>query len=252
MSQSLAFLGLLLALAGQPVLLALLKRFGVDTLGVPARLSLWVLTGIICLVFLQDRHWRVDVGLPEPIWRAFELAALAIVLSFAGASVIHLLQQRRSRGSAGLPPVSSAPDNFGPGGAQPRPRSEAGAETTEQFRKIAALSLPQKVLLVLTAGVTEELLYRAVAIGFGSQLLGSLWLAVALSLAAFTLGHLRWGSGHLLPVLWAGAVMSGLFILSGSIAACVGAHVLIDAVGVIAAPALLAKREHRGAVQRTA
>lgn len=57
--------------------------------------------------------------------------------------------------------------------------------------------LGHRSFVVMTAAVTEEVLYRGYAIGVGQHLLGSTWLACALSIAAFTLGHLRWGLAHL-------------------------------------------------------
>lgn len=223
MKQLLAYIGLLLALVGEPLLLWSLRRRGVDTIGVVARLSLWLITAIACLILVQEPGWRGYAGVSEPMWRTLGWAALAVVLSFVGASVI-----RRAQGAA----------------------PEAALEASEQFGKVAALSQPRRMLLVVTAGVTEEVLYRAYAIGLGSYLLGSTWLAAGLSLVAFTLGHFRWGLAHLWPVFWAGAVMSGVFVASRDILACVLAHVLVDAVGVFVAPAMLERQKRHAVIQR--
>ena len=171
---------------------------GSDTIGVVPRLSLWLITAIACLILVQEPGWRGYAGVSEPTWRTLGWAALAVVLSLVGATVIS-----RAQGSA----------------------PEAALQASDQFGKVAALSQPRRMLLVVTAGGTEVVLYRAYAIGLGSYLLGSTWLAAGLSLVAFTLGHFRWGLAHLWPVFWAGAVMSGVFVaVAGHFGLCLGSR----------------------------
>ncbi|WKE64244.1 CPBP family intramembrane metalloprotease [Gallaecimonas kandeliae] len=86
--------------------------------------------------------------------------------------------------------------------------------------------------------MTEEALYRGYAIGVGGVLLHSTHAAVVLSLISFTVAHFRWGAAHMLSVVWAGALLSALFVLTENILACMVAHLLIDAVGVLLAHAL--------------
>jgi membrane protease YdiL (CAAX protease family) len=118
---------------------------------------------------------------------------------------------------------------------------------SERFRKLVALPLAHRAFLVLTAGVTEELLYRGYGIGVGSLLLGGTATALAVSLAVFTVAHLSWGIAHLASVLWAGAVLSLLLVIRGDLLACMLAHTAVDAVGLLVAPMAIARQRQRRA-----
>jgi membrane protease YdiL (CAAX protease family) len=85
-------------------------------------------------------------------------------------------------------------------------------EQPEVFTNIASKSFSDRLFLVVTAAVTEELFYRGYAIGIGQPILGSVWLAKALSIIVFTLCHVRWGLSHLFTVFWASLIFSGIFL----------------------------------------
>jgi membrane protease YdiL (CAAX protease family) len=198
----------LAALGGLPLLLWLLRRSGVDTLRWPARLSLWLVGAAVLAALLAS-----GVALPPFASRVapgFTVAAtvLAVVATLAGFALLQRLAPARGR----------------------------AAEAQQQaYAALAARTPAERAFTVVTAGVVEEWLYRGVGIGVGSTLVGAP-LAVVASLAAFTLGHARWGKAHLLPVAWAGAVLSLLFLATGSLIACIIAHLAVDAVGVLLLP----------------
>jgi uncharacterized protein len=92
-------------------------------------------------------------------------------------------------------------------------------------------------LLSVTAGVTEEVLYRGVAIGVVVALGGGVPLAVVVSSVAFGALHMYQG--------WVGALRSGLLglllalpvIVTGSLVPAIGAHALLDLVlGLVLGP----------------
>jgi len=86
------------------------------------------------------------------------------------------------------------------------------------------------VLVSLTAGVCEEVLFRGFLIrflhegGFALPLVG----ALALSSLAFGLGHLYQGPKGVLRTMIAGFAFGLLFLLSGSLILGIVLHVLVD------------------------
>jgi membrane protease YdiL (CAAX protease family) len=107
------------------------------------------------------------------------------------------------------------------------------------FARVTALTPLHKLFLVVTAGVTEEILYRGYAIGLGQALFGSVWVAASLSLLVFTLAHLNWRTNHLISVAGAGGAVTVVFVLSRDLAACILAHTLVDGVAVALMPSYL-------------
>jgi membrane protease YdiL (CAAX protease family) len=107
------------------------------------------------------------------------------------------------------------------------------------FARVTALAPLHKLFLVVTAGITEEILYRGCAIGMGQVLFGSVGVAASLSLLVFTLAHLNWHASHLISVAVAGGAVTALFVLSRDLSACILAHTLIDGVAVALMPSYL-------------
>ena len=95
-----------------------------------------------------------------------------------------------------------------------------------------ATSAPAWLLLVtvLTAGVTEELLFRAYPIERLTRLTGKRWPGALLSLAAFVAIHLQgWNLGHVLGVvLPLGAVMTGLYLWRRNLIFMIITHCVLD------------------------
>lgn len=120
------------------------------------------------------------------------------------------------------------------------------AHNAEALAVIAAASLPQRLFLLATAAIAEELIFRAVAIG-GLMAAGVPHLAaVAIPLAVFVVLHRSsWGAVHLLFVTVAGALMTAAFLLGGLWAAII-AHLVVDAPMYLAGKAM-ARRGRQGA-----
>lgn len=115
----------------------------------------------------------------------------------------------------------------------------------ERFAEIATRPWPLRLFLVMTAAGVEELLYRGVGVGVGAALMGNIFLASALSLVAFTAAHMRWNWWHLPSVAAAGVTLTALFLLSGDVWACVLAHFVVDALGMLVAPAMMKVRRSK-------
>ncbi len=86
------------------------------------------------------------------------------------------------------------------------------------------------VLLSITAGVWEELLYRGFLVGYLAPHAGMV-AALLLSAAAFGFGHIYQGWRGVLNTTLLGLVFAGLYVLSQSLWWLMLAHALIDLNG---------------------
>src|SRR5579862_5459428 len=99
---------------------------------------------------------------------------------------------------------------------------------------LQSLSLAMRVLLVITAGVFEETLYRGYALERISILVGSRWLAGAITLLLFTVMHApAVGWEHLLPVALVGCLVTLLYLWRGDLVLNIVAHTTVDGVGLL-------------------
>jgi membrane protease YdiL (CAAX protease family) len=214
--QPLLVTGLVLALGGAPAILAIVRVGRLDPLGWRPRLGFWLLAGVVVALACGGAANGLDLlGWRPPSGTTLAFALVGALAAFLAWPLVQL-GQRWLGGTA--------------------------VHQTETFKKLVGVPLPYRIFLVLTAGVTEEILYRGYGIGVGSEILGSGRVAVALSLCCFVAAHFRWGAGHLVSVCWAGLVLSVLFVLSRDLVACIVAHTLIDTVGLIIAPWGLERR----------
>lgn len=86
----------------------------------------------------------------------------------------------------------------------------------------------QVKFLAITAGITEEIMYRGFLI-WGFSLFTNIWLASLLSIFCFTLGHLyQQKLENLLRVAFAALAFTGLYLLSGSLIPGIILHIVMD------------------------
>lgn len=81
--------------------------------------------------------------------------------------------------------------------------------------------------LAVTAGVCEEILYRAFMIAYLAAF-GPMWFAVVGSSLVFGLGHAYQGASGVLKTGLVGLTMAALFLLTGSLWAPILVHAVID------------------------
>ncbi len=86
--------------------------------------------------------------------------------------------------------------------------------------------------LAFTAGVCEEILYRAFVIGYLAAF-APLWVAVLGSTVIFGLGHAYQGAAGALKCGAVGLLAALLFVLSGSILPAIVLHVVVDVQGLL-------------------
>lgn len=208
--------GLGIALGG-PALHGLAGAAGaMDGLDMTQRLLLgeavqWGLgAAVLAVALLWEGRPLSSLGLRRPGWRTLGVGALAAL------GLLVLLA-----GSRALIGAFSGPEGGQDGGM------------LELMRSLPVWAV---LLLALRAGVVEEILFRGYAIGRLEELTGSTRLAAALSLAVFVAVHLRaWSPAHLLFVGIAGGALTALFLWRRDLGAAIVAHVLTDAVGLLAA-----------------
>jgi membrane protease YdiL (CAAX protease family) len=134
-----------------------------------------------------------------------------------------------------------------------RAGKQAIPEDSEQgLMRLLQTPLWFRYVVVLTAGITEEIMFRGYPIERLLEMTGNLWLAAAIPLAVFVFAHLSaWSLGHLVGVFFGGAVLTGLYLWQRDLIACIIAHTLIDSL-IIFLPAMLKKLAARPAKPATA
>ena len=91
--------------------------------------------------------------------------------------------------------------------------------------------------LSVTAGITEEIVYRGLLIAVGTGALGlSKEVAAGCALAVFVAGHLYQGWRGMLPVTLAGFGLTVLYLRTGSLLMPILLHALIDLRGLVFTP----------------
>lgn len=104
----------------------------------------------------------------------------------------------------------------------------------EQRQQILALPWWVRLLTVLRAAVTEEIIYRAFTIERLWWVTGDKAVAVAISVMAFAAAHLRgWGVEQLVPVAIGGIALGLLYVSRRNLPANILAHFATDAAGFL-------------------
>lgn len=216
--------GLLLAM-GLPSLFAFLKHGQKDgpVAPWPHLLKSWGgCLAVLALVLLWEQRTLASIGIVPGNYLAW-LIGVSLGLTILSTSVISVIQASKG-GKAGLP-----------------------AESAEGLNRLIDTPAWFRWALVITAGITEEIMFRGYPIERLQELTGSLWIAALAPLTVFTLAHLGgWSWGHLVGVLFGGSLLTGLYLWQRDLIACMIAHVLIDAL-IIFLPALLKKLAARAA-----
>ena len=92
--------------------------------------------------------------------------------------------------------------------------------------------------VVLRAGIAEEIFYRGYAIERINTITGNRWVAVAIPLIIFSVGHFRQGPGGILISFVAGGILSATYLWRKDLLANIIAHFLIDFIPNILIPLL--------------
>ncbi|MDA0567895.1 CPBP family intramembrane metalloprotease [Streptomonospora sp. S1-112] len=174
---------------------------------------------IAVAAFLATDLTPAHLGLRLPtVWGPFLAAGLGFGLAML---VVWLITRDRETGRSrsrrgggpAAPPLPPPPD---PGQVlavlSPRTRAE---------RRWAGV-------LAVTAGVSEELLYRAFLVAFGAALGLPVWLAAVVACVLFAVAHIYQGWWGLVGPGLLGALFMVLFLGTGSLLIPVILHILVD------------------------
>jgi membrane protease YdiL (CAAX protease family) len=208
--------GLVVALFGIPLLGRLDVAAWLDATTTVAMLlttlEKWLLAGaLLALVVYWERRSVESIGLQLPGARE-ALAALGIGL---GAVVLGLL-------ATGVAVVT------------------LGLDQPETLSTVSQLPLPVKVLLVLTAAVTEELLWRSYPIERLTELTGRLWVGAGVSAVVFLAVHFPdWGVAGAVPQAVFTLVLVGVYVWRRNVVTCMITHAVINVVMILLLPAFL-------------
>lgn len=207
--------GLALALGGAP-LLGLLLRAARPTPQAAGRFTQtvvgdWALAlALVALVLFWERLPLASIGFRRPAWRDLAWGVLGFLLgALAFAFTTPLVQALRL------------------------------GDTGSGIARLAGLSIPFRVVIVLTAGITEEVLFRGYPIERLAAWTGRLGLSAALAYAVFVLLHLPfWGLGGTIQIgLWS-VIVTWLYVRRRNLWPCILMHVLNDAYAFILLPTL--------------
>ena len=104
---------------------------------------------------------------------------------------------------------------------------------------LQSLPFSTRLLLVVTAGVFEETLYRGYGLERLASAFGSKWAAGAVTVVLFTLGHIpAVGFAYLLPVFIVSLFVTLLYLWRRDLVVNIVAHATIDGIGLLVMPIL--------------
>lgn len=174
-------------------------------------LHLWaVALPILILWAINDREWH-DLGFQiQSSWIAAIGWGIAVLVSgYFGLALWSAHQNEDTRASIR--------------------KQLGGAETISNLMPQNTAEKDLFHLCSITAGITEEVIYRAYLIWAFSLFL-PIWAAAAIGLVIFTLVHIYQGWKELPGVFAMGALFTLIFVLSGSIWPAIIAHILVDSL----------------------
>lgn len=176
-------------------------------------IQLWGLTALVIAVWLADGRslTALGLGLGHGAWT--DWLGWGIALSACGYLLYSVIEATLSRSAR-----ETLRKKLGEAGDFELIRPETEAE----YRRFN--------LVALTAGVTEEIIFRGYLIALLALVL-PLWAAAILALLVFTLGHTYQGVSGMLRVVPIAAVLTLVFLLCGSLWPAILLHAVIDLVG---------------------
>jgi membrane protease YdiL (CAAX protease family) len=170
--------------------------------------AIWAVTlALLAIVVFWERQPLTSIGLGRPGWEAICLGALCvaplIVLSMAMGAVLRAF------------------------GASESDHSQTGM--------ILSLPLWLQVFIGITAGFTEEILFRGYAIERATRLTGNRVLGAFLPIMIFGFVHLPfWGTAHAVIAGSTGFWLSLIYLWRRNLWVNITAHVLLDSVLFVA------------------
>ena len=113
-------------------------------------------------------------------------------------------------------------------------------EQPETLSALSRLSLPVQLVIVVTAVVTEEILWRGYPIERLAEVTGSVWIGASVSGVVFLAVHFpAWGLVGAIPQAVFTVVIVGSYVWSRNVVACMLTHGVINVVMILVLPVFL-------------
>lgn len=185
--------------------------------------SLWGLAlAVVAIVLFLERRSLASIGIEGGHYGAWAAGAI-IGLTMVTLTVLSL-HLGLQRGGSAIPEGSA-----------------------RGLKRLTDMPLWFRYAAVITAAITEEILFRGYPIERLHEITGNVWLAAAIPLFVFVVAHLGgWSARHLVGVLFGGVLLTGLYLVTRDLVACMITHALIDST-IIFLPALLRRYGNRPA-----
>jgi membrane protease YdiL (CAAX protease family) len=175
-------------------------------------IMLWGLAAICTLSWLGSGQSLAELGFrnPEAGWRAWTSWGLAAAgVAYMIYAVIGTATSRENRDEVRRQIVTSGDLEL----MRPRSAAEHG-----RFQWIS-----------LTAGITEEVIFRGFLIGVFAMVF-PVWIAASIATAVFVLAHLYQGPSGMLRILPVSAGLALIFVIGGSLWPVMILHALTDGI----------------------
>lgn len=167
----------------------------------------WAQLATLVVIWLVCGRAAADVGLVAPAGKGFWLS-----LTVAAAVVAFLLYGWRAARRMDEP-------------AKKKQRQALGSLV--YFLPVTHRDYRHFVLLSITAGICEEIIYRGYVLWYLMQLMPG-WAAILVSALGFAVAHNYQGISGMLRVFALGVVFAVLYVASGSIWVPILLHALVD------------------------
>jgi uncharacterized protein len=217
---AITYLGLALALFGVPLLIFILQRnapaFYTDQFVITKELSIFALTGILLLLIIKGEKLGLDsIGLHNRDWgKSILWGLIGTAIAIVVLAILLFI----------FPKVGI---KFGEGGESARYKN---------------VSLWVMSLMVLRAGIVEEICYRGYAIERLEKISGNWIVYFLLPLILFGLFHYKQGLGGIIISFVAGVILAVLYIKRRDLKANIITHFLVDFLPNVLLPLLSNQR----------
>jgi len=116
------------------------------------------------------------------------------------------------------------------------------SSTSPGIMQLAQTPIALRIGIVITAGITEEILFRGYPIERLTSMIGRVVLGAGIAYLAFVLLHIPfWGWGGTIQIgIWS-LIVSALYVWRRDLPACMVMHILNDAYAFILLPGLFAQ-----------
>jgi membrane protease YdiL (CAAX protease family) len=214
---AITYLGLAIALFGVPLLIYIFQSAAppgpfTNTFVITKELSIFALTGLLLLLIVKGEKLGLDsIGLHNRNW------GKSILWGFIGVVIAAALL------GALLFIFSKVGIKFGEG---------------SEIARYKNISLWAMFLMVLRAGIVEEICYRGYVIERLQKISGNWIVYFLIPLILFALFHFRQGIGGIIISFVAGAILAVLYIKRRDLKANIITHFLVDFIPNVLLPLL--------------